>query len=486
MHLSELITGLTGASLIGGDVEIGGLAYDSRLVKPGDLFIAIRGFQMDGHDFAGEAVGRGAAAVVAEKGMSSLDVPQILVGDSRATLAALADAYYAHPTRSLKLVGVTGTNGKTTTTFLVESIFKAAGLKAGLVGTVECHIADEIVPVVRTTPEASDLQRTFNEMVSRGIEAAVIEASSHALDLHRVDGCDFDVAVFTNLSQDHLDYHSSIESYFEAKMLLFDRDGVVGVVNADDEYGRRIARKMGDRCIRYSTKDKVEVYARKRAVSATGSHFTMETHAGRIGIRLKFPGSFNVQNALAATGSAIALGIPIEDIKEGLESLEGVSGRFERVLAGHDRTIIVDYAHTPDGLEKTLTAARELTEGKLICVFGCGGDRDRAKRPLMGEVSGRLADRTIITSDNPRGEEPVAIIAEIERGTRRVPGVDYMIVEDRREAIKRAIMEAGKGDFVVIAGKGHERGQIFADRTLPFSDRQVAKEIVKELAACSK
>ncbi len=484
MYLSELIAGLTGASMIGRDVEVSGLAYDSRCVKPGDVFVAVRGFHRDGLDFAGEAVERGAAAIVAERGAEGLEVPQVLVGNCRAALAVLADAFYGHPTGDLKLIGITGTNGKTTASFLAESILRKAGLKTGLIGTVECRVGDEVRPVVRTTPEAPDLQRTFREMVDRGVEAAVIEVSSHALDLHRVDGCEFDVGVFTNLSRDHLDYHRSLESYFGAKKSLFEREGIFGVINADDEFGARIIEDMGRDCLSYGIKGKVDLYAVNISADASGSRFTAVGPFGEFEVGLKLPGSFNVYNALAAIGAALALDLPKEAMVEGLESVTGVPGRFERIDAGQDGTVIVDYAHTPDGLEKALSAARELSERRVICVFGCGGDRDRTKRPLMGEVAARLADHTVVTSDNPRSEEPASIIEEIERGIRGVPGASYEIVEDRREAIKRAIAGAGKGDVVLIAGKGHETGQIFADKVIPFDDRRVAEEVAKELLRC--
>lgn len=486
MYLSELVAGLTGASMVGGDVEVSGLAYDSRTVKPGDVFVAVRGFCRDGLDFAADAVRAGAVAIVADRGIESLEVPQILVGDTRAALAALADAFYRHPTSDFKLVGITGTNGKTTTSFLAESILRKAGFRTGLVGTVECRIGDEVRPVVRTTPEAPDLQRTFREMVNRGVKAAVVEVSSHALDLHRVDGCDFDIAVFTNLSRDHLDYHPSLDSYFAAKKKLFERIGTFGVVNADDEYGMRIIETLGDKCLTYGIRGKVGVYARDISLNARGSRFVVKGPTGEFKVALKLPGSFNVYNALAAAASALALELPAEVIAEGLEGVSGVPGRFERIEAGQESAIIVDYAHTPDGLEKALRAAREVSERRVICVFGCGGDRDRAKRPLMGAVAGRLADHTIITSDNPRSENPASILAEIEGGMRRVSGASYEVVEDRREAIKRAIASSGKGDVVLIAGKGHETGQIFADRVVPFDDRQVAREAARELLGCSR
>lgn len=489
MRLSELAAVMDGHRLSGADVEVSGVEYDSKTVKPGDLFVAIPGFRFDGHTFAAEAVGRGAVALVGEREFGDLELPQLLVGDSRAALAALAATYYGHPTHQFKLVGITGTNGKTTTSFLVESIFRAGGMKAGLMGTVESHIGDEVLPVVRTTPEASDLQKNFRRMADEGVEAAVIEVSSHALDLHRVDGCRFDVAVFTNLSRDHLDYHATVDNYFEAKNRLFDFDGVRGVINVDDEYGRRIAGKMGPRAIRYSAGrwgqgqpaeiSKTDIYAEDISLGPEGSIFRLHTPDGSSTVRINLPGAFNVANALSAAGSGVALGIPLEAIANGLAGLKGVPGRFERVHAGLDCTVIVDYAHTPDGLEKLLDAAREITEGKLISVFGCGGDRDRAKRPLMGEISARLADKTIVTSDNPRRENPNLIIDEIEAGVRNVENADYEIVVDRREAITRALSLAGRGDVVIVAGKGHETGQVFADRTVDFDDRLVIAEIAR-------
>ncbi|MHB0977040.1 MAG: UDP-N-acetylmuramoyl-L-alanyl-D-glutamate--2,6-diaminopimelate ligase [Candidatus Aquicultorales bacterium] len=481
MDLSELIAPLAGTG-IGGGVEITGIAYDSRQVKPGDLFVAIRGHRTDGHRYICQAVERGASAVITEEPVDGLGLPHVVVSDARAALAVVSGAFYDDPTSRLSLVGITGTNGKTTTSFLVESIFRAAGFSTGLIGTVESHIGTTVEPVVRTTPESSDLQSLFRRMVDAGVGAAVMEVSSHALALNRVDGCDFDVAVFTNLSRDHLDYHPSIEDYFEAKRRLF-KPGAKAVVNIDDEYGARLASDLGPGALSFSTRRPADVTAEDIRAGVGGASFSLVAGEEARTVDLKLPGAFNVENALAAAGSALALGIPLDTVVAGLEALTGVPGRFESILNGRESAVIVDYAHTPDGLERLLTSAREIAGGRLICVFGCGGDRDRTKRGLMGGIAGMLADHTVITSDNPRSEEPMAIISEIEKGIRRVSGAVYEIIEDRRQAIKRAISMAERGDMVVIAGKGHECGQTFAMKTVPFDDRQVAREILEELGS---
>ncbi len=415
------------------------------------------GSRADGHDFAPEAVERGAVALVVERALD-LPVPQVVVRDARAAMAPVADVFFGEPTRELEVVGVTGTSGKTTTSHLLFAILAAAGRRPGLLGTVEARVGGERRGVVRTTPEAIDLQRVFREMLDAGDRSCAMEASSHASVLHRLDCVRFSVLVFTNLSQDHLDFHGDMESYFEAKRRLFlVEPRPIAVVNVGDEYGRRLAQELPD-AITFSAAD----------ASALD------------GIDLKLRGRFNVENALAALSAARALGIDDEAIRRGLESVRGVPGRFESVDAGQPFHVIVDYAHKPDALEKVLRAARDLAgDRQVICVVGAGGDRDRGKRPVMGRVASELADVAIVTSDNPRSEEPEAIAAEIVAGA----GSEVEVELDRAAAIARAVELARPGDVVLIAGKGAEQGQEFADRTVPFDDRETAKDALKALEA---
>ena len=460
MDLERLVTALEPSQVLGSPaIEVRDLAYDARAVTPGALFFAVPGEHADGHDFAGAAVEAGAAAVVVERELE-LPVPQIVVADSRAAMAPAADVFFGEPTRDLELVGVTGTSGKTTTSFLLFAILAAAGRRPGLLGTVEARVGGERRGVVRTTPEAIDLQRLFREMLDVGDRSCAMEASSHASVLHRLDRVRFAVLVFTNLSHDHLDFHGDLESYFEAKRrLFFVEPRPLAVVNCGDEYGRRLAHELPD-AVRFSVDD----------ASALA------------GIDLKLRGRFNLENALAALYAARALGIGDEAIKRGLESVRGVPGRFESVDAGQPFHVIVDYAHKPDALANVLRAARELAAGKrVIAVVGAGGDRDRAKRAPMGRLASELADLVIVTSDNPRSEDPEAIAAEIMTGANGAAEVEL----DRGAAIARALGLARAGDVVLIAGKGAEQGQAFADRTVPFDDREVAKEALKAMLETS-
>jgi UDP-N-acetylmuramoyl-L-alanyl-D-glutamate--2,6-diaminopimelate ligase len=458
MDLERLVTALEPLQVLGRPaVEVRDLAYDARAIRPGDLFFAVPGEHADGHDFAPDAVGRGAVALVVERGLD-LPVPQIVVSDARAAMAPAADVFFGEPTRKLEVVGVTGTSGKTTTSFLLFAILAAAGLRPGLLGTVEARIGGERRGVVRTTPEAIDLQRLFREMLDAGDRSCAMEASSHASVLHRLDRVRFAVLVFTNLSHDHLDFHGDLESYFEAKRrLFFAEPQPIAVVNVGDDHGRRLAKELPD-AITFSAAD-------TRALA---------------GIDLRLRGRFNLENALGALYAARALGIGDAAIRHGLESVRGVPGRFESIDAGQPFHVIVDYAHKPDALENVLRAARELAgEGRVICVVGAGGDRDRAKRAPMGRLASELADVAIITSDNPRSEDPEAIAAEMVSGAKGAVVIEL----DRAAAIGRAIELAQPGDVVVIAGKGAEQGQEFADRTVPFDDREAAKEALEALEA---
>ncbi|HEV3127560.1 MAG TPA: UDP-N-acetylmuramoyl-L-alanyl-D-glutamate--2,6-diaminopimelate ligase [Solirubrobacteraceae bacterium] len=458
------------------DVEISDLAYDSRAVTPGTLFFCVPGMISDGHDFAPDAVARGAVALVVERPLS-LDVPEVLVPDVRRAMPGAAARFYGNPTASLQTVGVTGTNGKTTTAFLVRELLEADGRQTGLLGTVKSVIGGAPHPVQRTTPEAIDLQRTFREMVAGGDQACSMEVSSHALELHRSDAIDFDVAIFTNLTQDHLDFHPTMEDYFQAKRRLFvDLEPEATVVNLDDAYGRRLADE-----VRRPVTFALERPAAYRAVDVVtgleGSRFTVETPSGQFELSSPLRGRFNVYNVLGAFAAGMTLGVPGQVAARALRDAVQVPGRFAPVDAGQEFAVLVDYAHTPDSLENVLRAAREIAgPGRLHVVFGCGGDRDRRKRPLMGEIATRLADRVLVTSDNPRSEDPESIIEEILAGTGA--GVEHLV--DRREAITRAIAGAEPGDVVVIAGKGHEQGQEFAaGRKIPFDDATVALDALK-------
>ena len=458
-------------------VEIGGLAYDNRTVEPGTLFFCVPGFTRDGHDFAPDAVARGAAALVVARPVDA-GVPEVRVPDVRAAMATAAARFYGDPTAALPVVGVTGTNGKTTTAYLVRALLEAAGRRCGLLGTVSSVVAGEERPTVRTTPEAIDLQRTFREMLDGGDRACAMEVSSHALELRRVDGVRFAVAVFTNLTQDHLDFHPTMEAYFEAKRRLFASASTgARVVNVDDPYGRRLAEDFED-VVTFGIDAEADYRATAVSAGFSGSDCTFSTPDGEFAVHVPLPGRFNVLNALGAWAAVRSLGVPVTS----LPAAARVPGRFEPVSVGQPFAVLVDYAHTPDSLENVLRAARELASGRVIAVFGAGGDRDRGKRPLMGEIGARLADVCLVTSDNPRSEDPSAIIAEVLAGTGGGEHVSHDV--DRRATILRAVAMAAPGDVVVIAGKGHEQGQEFAGgRKEPFDDVTVAREALERIAA---
>jgi UDP-N-acetylmuramoyl-L-alanyl-D-glutamate--2,6-diaminopimelate ligase len=455
-------------------VEIGGLAYDNRAVRPGTLFFCVPGFTRDGHDFAPDAVERGAAALVVTRPLE-LGVPEVRVGDVREAMAVAAARFYGDPTARLAVVGVTGTNGKTTTAFLVRSLLEAAGRQTGLLGTVTAMVAGEERPTVRTTPEAIDLQRTFREMLDGGDVACAMEISSHALELRRAEGIHVAVAIFTNLTQDHLDFHPDMEAYFHAKRRLFASPLTdVRVLNVDDPCGRRLADEFPG-SVTFAIDAPADYRATDLESGFTGTDGTFATPDGAFRVHVPLPGRFNVLNALGAWAAARALGAPPEGLVEALAVAGRVPGRFEPVAEGQPFAVLVDYAHTPDSLENVLRAARELADGRVIAVFGAGGDRDRGKRPLMGQIAARLADICLVTSDNPRSEDPEAIIAEILAGTGDAPHVEHDA--DRRASIRRAVSLARAGDVIVIAGKGHEQGQEFeGGRKEPFDDVTVARE----------
>jgi UDP-N-acetylmuramoyl-L-alanyl-D-glutamate--2,6-diaminopimelate ligase len=478
MRLDELVAEVPGARVVGDDtVEIAELAYDSRKVEPGTLFFCVVGEKVDGHEFGARAVEDGAAALVVERELTELAVPQVLVEDSRAAMAPLAARFWGDPTAELRMVGVTGTNGKTTTAFLVHEILKAANYPCGLLGTVKQIVGGVEKEVVRTTPEAIELQRTFRQMLEGGDEACAMEVSSHAMTLHRADAIHFEVAIFTNLTQDHLDFHADMEDYFLAKRKLFEAGPKTAIVNVDDPYGRRLAEEF--ECVTFSAEGAEADYsAREVSFDASGATFGV----GEMLLRTGLPGHFNVANALGAFAAAEAMGVGSEIAAAGLARAARVPGRFEPIDEGQGFSVLVDYAHTPDSLENVLWAARRLTAGKLISVFGAGGDRDRDKRPKMGRAGAELSDLTVITSDNPRSEDPEAIVAEVAAGAGGASELE--VVVDRREAIALALGRAEPGDTVVIAGKGHEQGQEFEDgRKVPFDDREVAREELWKLGS---
>jgi UDP-N-acetylmuramoyl-L-alanyl-D-glutamate--2,6-diaminopimelate ligase len=487
MRLSELLLRVPSAELHGdGALEIADVTHDSRQVAPGSLFVAVRGMAQDGNRFVEAARRKGAVAVVSEQEASG-EGTWVRVPDARAALSLLAAAALGDPARQLDLVGVTGTNGKTTTAYLVDSAVRAAGESCGLLGTVEYRVGDRVAEAVRTTPESSDLQRLFRQMVDAGCRRAVLEVSSHSLALQRVHGVGFRVAVFTNLTRDHLDFHGDMDRYFAAKRLLFEsllqQDGHA-IVNLDDDRAPELVRASRGTVWTYSaTNPEAEGFAEDVQLSLEGTRLRVRTPAGGLELQTTLIGRFNVQNVLAAAGGALALGLPAEAVARGIAALRGVPGRMERVSAGQPFTVLVDYAHTDDALKNLLETVRGLKPNRITTVFGCGGDRDRSKRPLMGMVASRLSDRVVLTSDNPRSEPPEAILAEIRRGIPAARQADTLVLPDRREAITRAIEGALAGDAVVIAGKGHESYQSLRERTVPFDDRQVAREVLSRLLA---
>ena len=458
-----------------GDPEVTSLAYDGRSVQPGALFFCVRGFTRDGHDFAPEAIANGAVALVVDHPLG-LGVPEVQVDDVRAAMAPVAARFHGDPSARLDVVGITGTSGKTTTSFLVRELLEGAGRRTALLGTVKSVVAGREGTLARTTPEAVDLQAAFAEMADGGDAACAMEVSSHALELHRADAIHWAVAVFTNLSQDHLDFHPTMEEYFLAKRRLFEAGPRVGIVNVDDAWGARLAAEMDVTTV--SVEGEADVRAVDVRPGLEGTDFSVVDRAGtRLDLRSPLRGRFNVANALAAVVVARALGVDDAAIAAALRTAAPVPGRLEPVEEGQGFAVLVDYAHKPGALESVLDAARDLTRGRVIVVFGAGGDRDRGKRPIMGEVAGRLADDVVITSDNPRSEDPDAIVAEIVAGVGRR---DVRVEPDRRAAIELAVSLARDGDVLLVAGKGHEQGQELAGgRKIPFDDVAVAREALR-------
>jgi UDP-N-acetylmuramoyl-L-alanyl-D-glutamate--2,6-diaminopimelate ligase len=489
LKFSELAALLPGSEQRGpSDPELRGVTHDSRRVKPGDLFVCVTGQKSDGHLFLGTAIEQGAAAALVERteGLPA-SLPLLRVASTRAAMGPAAAAVYGHPSREFTVVGVTGTNGKTTTTLLVEALFRAAGCRTGVIGTLGARIGDRELPGDRTTPEAPELQALFAEMAAAEVRAVAMEVSSHALTLDRTLGTEFNLGVFTNLTQDHLDFHGTLEDYFEAKARLFvdyptqSQKPFSAVINVDDPYGRRLSELSRGRVITYGIEQAAALRATHIQASPAGVSFRISRDgAGEQPLQLRLGGRFNVANALAALGVAHAAGLGWERSLSALAAVPGVPGRFESVDVGQEFAVIVDYAHSPDGLQNVLQSARALDPARLIVVFGCGGDRDRGKRPIMGRLAAELADAVVVTSDNPRSEDPRSIIREIVAGIEAGPRRRARVMEepDRRRAIEQAIGMASPGDLVLIAGKGHEDYQIFPDRTIHFDDREVAREVL--------
>ena len=487
VRLAKLLRGVEGSGAAAfGDLEIAEIAYDSRKVKPGTLFVAIQGEKFNGNRFAPDATSRGAVAIVSEQTRPAAipaEIPWITVPDARKTLAAVAANYFGRPADVLKLVGVTGTNGKTTTSYLVDSILRAAGCEVGLFGTIAYRLVRETRPATHTTPESLDLQSFLAEVVRAGGTHAVLEASSHALALDRLWGCPFAVAIFTNLTRDHLDYHKTFEDYFAAKRRLFEGTGAAvpaaGVINHDDEYGKQLTGLAG-RTLTYGLESGADITTRKPALSFSGLEFTAETPIGKIEVRSHLVGRINVYNILAAIGAGVALNLTQEVIAAGVSQLASVPGRFERIDLGQPFLVVVDYAHTDDALRNLLSTAKELhAGGRIITLFGCGGDRDRTKRPLMGEAAGRSSDIVVLTSDNPRSEDPLLIINDAIVGVQRTKA-KVLVEPDRERAIEIALDQARPGDIVLLAGKGHETSQVLRDRAIDFDDREMARRMLRQ------
>jgi len=503
MELRKLLEGVEIKKVTGGTLkEIEGIAYHSKKVDKGFLFAAIRGLEFDGHQFIGEAIERGAEAVLLEEERNLPKRTTILVANSRQALAKISSNFYGDPSSQVRLIGITGTNGKTTTTYVLESIFKKAGYAAGVIGTINYRFGQKMISAPNTTPESLDLQRLLWEMVNEKISHVIMEVSSHGLGLDRVFGCQFDGVIFTNFASDHLDYHKTLDHYFGSKRKLFSESlmrsqkaGRFAVTNNDDPKGEEMVRGIDLPVIRYGLNPSCDVSADEIVSTFEGLSCRIKTPKGEFSIRSKLVGQFNLYNILAAVAAGIGMDVPPQTIKEGVEGLEGVSGRFERVKNRKKINVIVDYAHTHDALERVLLGIRSIqSDGKIITVFGCGGDRDRTKRPLMGEVVARFSDLAILTSDNPRTEDPLAIMDEVEKGLKCLPLEEwpqdkigawrskkgYLKVSDRREAIRMAIRLAQPLDTVLIAGKGHEDYQIIGKRKIPFDDRVEAKRALEE------
>lgn len=481
MELKKLLDGISYEVLQGEPAkEVKNIEYDSRKVTEGDVFVCVSGFQADGHKFAPMAEKQGATALICEKMPDGIgpEVTVIKVENSREALALMAVQYYDDPSKKMKVVGVTGTNGKTTTTYLMKSVLDRMGKKVGVVGTIENRIGDKVLHTERTTPESKELQELLNTMVKEDVTHVVMEVSSHSLDLHRVDGIQYEIGIFTNLTQDHLDYHKTMENYKLAKGKLFER-AQKSIINLDDAAGEFMKDRAKGQVLTFAVEKEADLRAEGITISAEGTEFSLPWEGKEYHVHLSTPGRFSVYNALGAMGACLLLGIPMEEIIAGLEENHGVAGRFQAVRSKKGFQAVVDYAHTPDGLDNILKTAREFAKGRIITIFGCGGDRDKTKRPIMGEIAGNGSDYCIITSDNPRTENPLTILSEVEAGVVKTRCL-YEKIADRREAILHGAKMAKAGDVIIIAGKGHENYQIFKDGTIHFDDMEEIRKAFGE------
>lgn len=475
MKLDELIKDVEVERIIGNtQCNISGISFNSKTVRAGDLFVCIPGFKVDGHSFAQAAVEKGAVSIIAEREIENVAVPTVIVKDARLAMAKVSATFYDYPFKKMKLIGITGTNGKTTTTYLVKSILEFFGKKVGLIGTNQNMIEDRIIPSSHTTPDSLELMRLFKEMSDNCVEYVVMEVSSHSLALSRVAACEFDVAAFTNITQDHLDFHKTMEEYLKAKAMLF-KMCKTGVINADDSAFRYLKENADCEVLGYGISNG-ELRAENVDLKADGIEFDVvyknETHKASLAV----PGRFSVYNALTAIGCALKLGFDICDIIEGLKTARGVKGRIEVVPIKADYTVIIDYAHTPDGIYNIINSIRDFAKGRIVTLFGCGGDRDKTKRPIMGRIAGELSDFCVVTSDNPRSEEPISIIEDILVGVRE-SGCEYKVIENRFEAIEYVLDNAKTDDVILLAGKGHETYQILKDTTIGFDEREIVQKL---------
>ena len=489
MKLKDILPLLKNIRIVGdAEVEVSDITYDSRTVIDNSVFVAIPGFKTDGSMYAIKAVQRGAKTVVLEKDMALPEgITRVIVPNARIALAELSSAFFGHPSRHLKMIGITGTNGKTTTSFLIEAILRKAGYKVGVIGTVEARIDGKGVPVKLTTPESSELQELLAKMLKHGVTHVVMEVSSHSLELHRTHGCEFDVAIYTNLTHDHLDFHLNMQNYLKAKMKLFEKLGkghkkeVTGIVNVDDPYGKKILTYIDGNIMTYGIINNANLRASNLEWTLEQMKFDLETRDDKFKMNTHLVGVYNAYNIMAALLCGRVFGLPYDQMKKAVEEVKYIPGRFERVEAGQKFPVIVDFAHSPDSLTKLLEAIRPLVKGKIILVFGCPGDRDKAKRPVMGEIAVKLADFTYVSTDDPHSEAPETIMNEIEEGVVRAggsSGKNYSKIEDRKTAIEQAIHMAGADDAVVLAGRGHERAQDYNGVKIQIDDREVAREII--------
>ena len=478
MNLSELLKEIE-IKQVHGSVQVGitGIAFDSRAVKPGNLFVCISGFQTDGHRFAPDAVEKGAAAIVVEQDLHELGITCIVVENTRRALAQISAAFYQHPDRRFCLIGITGTNGKTTTTYLVKSVLEAMGKKVGLIGTNQNMIGTEIIPSKHTTPDSLELMRLFARMADKGVDYVVMEVSSHSLALDRVTACRFDVGAFTNITQDHLDFHKTMDEYLAAKAILF-QISKVGAVNADDKGAEYLMRHAScEKMLTYGIDAACDLQASQVELNENGVFFTLTYEGKSYPVELGIPGKFSVYNAMTALSCLAAAGIPMEQAVAGLKVARGVKGRIEVVETGRDFGVIIDYAHTPDGLKNVIQTIRGFAKRRIITVFGCGGDRDKTKRPKMGKIASEMSDFSVLTSDNPRTEDPEAIIEDVLVGVKEGGG-KYIVIPNRFEAIEYALDHAEKDDIILLAGKGHETYQVLADRTIAFDEREIVRKLL--------